>query len=141
MRSSKYACTVLTQDGQLRREVTAIERGQIGRPDVFQGAASEDDVKHVRTLLSESDFRAATRNASAGLSMVSPTGRILAVEANLDGKLQSVVFADHTGTTPIPSYLLGVVSFAEDVKSRKLPKIKAKVDSMCRALSQRTQFP
>jgi hypothetical protein len=137
--SAKYTCTVLTQDGRLRREVTTLFRGQADRPDVFEGVASDEDMKRLKTLVAQNEFAAATRNHQPGMTMVSPTGRILTVEANFDGTLKTVSFADNTGRTPIPPYLVELSLFADDVKTRNLPKLKGKIQSICRPLSHHVQ--
>jgi hypothetical protein len=134
--SSKYSCTVLAQDGRLRREVRSIDRRSPSRPDVPEGAASEDDVNHAKALIGDPDFQNATHHNPPGLTMVPPEGRFLTVEVNLDNKPQTVIFADRNGGTVAPSYLVGFLSFADDVRRRNMPKIHGKVETMCRRLSE-----
>ena len=98
--------------------------------------ASEDDVKRLKELVGDENFQTASQQNKPGLTMVSPEGRILAVEVNLSNKLQTVAFGDTTGKAATPSYLVGFVSFADEVKGRNLPKIKGKVEPMCRPLSR-----
>jgi len=136
LRPSNYTCTVVTEDNLVRREVQSIVRGQVSRPEIFEGNVSADDIQLLTKLVNSPDFREAARNNPAGTTVVSPTGRILAVEVNLGSELERVAFADGTGTMPTPPYLLGLVSFADDVENRKLPKVKGKVARMCRPLSQ-----
>ncbi len=135
LRSSKYVCTVVTQEGHVRREVWSIDRGQTGRPEVFEGIASQEDMKLVRALASEPDFVTATKHNAPGMTMVFPEGRMLTVEAGSGDTPRTASFADPTGRTALPPYLAGFLSFSEDVKSRNLPKLKGKVETMCRSLS------
>jgi hypothetical protein len=130
---SKYNCTVLAQDGRLRREVTSFDRT---RADVYEGMASEDDVKHLKELAGAADFQTASQQKYSGLTMLSPEGRMLVVEVNLGNRPQAVAFADATGKAAIPFYLAGFLSFADEVKGRNLPKIKGKVETMCRPLTR-----
>ena len=97
--SSKYSCTVLAQDGRLRREVRPIDRGNPCRPDVSEGSASEGDVNHGKALISDPDFQNATHHNPPGLTMIPSEGRILTIEVNLDNKPQTVIFADRDGKT------------------------------------------
>jgi hypothetical protein len=136
LRSSKYTCTVMGQDGRLRREVTSIAVGQTGRPEVFEGAVSEHDVERLKSLIADPDFQTASQQNRSGITVVPPDGRILIVEANLGNKEpQRVAFGDPNGKATTPPYLVGFLSFADEVKDRKLPKLKGKIEPMCKAPS------
>jgi hypothetical protein len=103
--------------------------------DPVEGIASPEDMKLVKALASEPDFVTATKHNAPGMTMVSPEGRILTVEAGSGDTPRTTSFADPTGRTALPPYLAGFLSFSEDVKSRNLPKLKGKVETMCRSLS------
>jgi hypothetical protein len=130
----KYTCTVLTKDGKLRVEVTHLNMG-LSPPDIFEGMALTGDVKLVEALVSEPGFQTAAGQNTPGPKMVLADGRALIAEANLDNKRQTVAFYDRTGSKATPSYLVGLLSFVAEVKSRKLFKIKGKAQSMCPPIS------
>ena len=137
LRRAQYVCTILTEDGHLRREVTSISSatGQVGRPDIFEGAASDNDIQRVRSLVTDPAFQNATQSNPKGMALAPPPGRIFVAEPVLSGKKQTVVFVDATGQVPPPGYILGLLSFAQDVRDRKLPRLKG-AKPLCRKLSQ-----
>jgi hypothetical protein len=112
--SSTYTCTAVTQDGRLRREVTSTSMGQTSSPEIFEGLASEDDRARLKSLIADPDFQAASRQNKPGLSMASPQGRIVAVEASFaDNREETVAFSDAYGKTSAPACLARFLSFAE----------------------------
>jgi hypothetical protein len=135
LRSSKYTCKVIADNGKLRREVMSVATGQ-SHPEIFEGVASEHDLERIKSLIADPDFQTASRQNKPGLTMVSPEGRIISVEATLgNGHQQTVAFDDPYGKTSTPGYLTGFLTFAEEVKDRKLPKVKGNVGPMCMPLS------
>jgi len=128
---SKHVCTVVNTNGTLRREVTSIEMGGITTPQVFAGTASEDDIKRLKELVLAPDFQAAARRNEREF-MIQGQGQIISVETTVADSLQTVVFADTKGQTSAPSYLAGFLSFADEVRHRKLSKVKGRVEPMCR---------
>jgi hypothetical protein len=128
-------CTVVMQDGRLRREVIPIVGG---RREVFEGLASGDDAQRIKKAVAQPDFMAATNRANAkpGVMVSARDGRIVEVEVNPEGEREIVLFVDAEGTKPTPSYLVDLVSFVNEVKNRRLPRLKGKVDSMCDSVSR-----
>lgn len=128
--SLMYNCTVLTEDGRLRFEVSPAG----GKPTLFEGTASDDDVTRLRELVNDPTFQSAMQHQNQNFKNHRPItvapleGRLIAVEVkNVDGKLQTITF----GGTDVPSYLAGLISFATDVSNRNLAKVQGKTESLC----------
>jgi hypothetical protein len=110
--------------------------GQTGQPEIFEGVAAEHDIERMKSLVADPDFQVASRQNKPGQTMVSPEGWIVSVETTLGNEhRQTVAFGDPYGKTSAPGYLTGFLTFADEVKDRKLPKLKDKVDPMCKPLS------
>jgi hypothetical protein len=125
------SCTVLTEDGRLRYEVSPVG----GKPTLFEGTASDDDVTRLRELVNDANFQSAMQYQNQKFKHhrrigIVPLGtRVIAVEVkNVDGKLQTVSFAG----TDVPSYLAGLISFTTDVSNRNLPNLQGKTEPLCR---------
>lgn len=130
--SSTYNCTVLTEDGRLRYEVSSPAGA---KPTLFEGTASDDDVIRLKELVNDPNFQSAMqyqnqkfKNHSI-IAMAPPRGRLIAIEVkNADGKLQTLAF----GGTGVPSALAGLISFTNDVSHRNLSKVEGQTESLCR---------
>ncbi|HTA24171.1 MAG TPA: hypothetical protein VK763_11600 [Terriglobales bacterium] len=136
LNNSVRGCTVITQDGRLRREVIPIVGG---RREMFEGSASDADVQRIKKDVTHPDFATAANrvNRQPGAMLSARDGRIVEVEVNPESEREVVLFVDAEGTKPTPSYLVDLVSFAKEAKDRKLPKLTGKVDSMCVSGSSR----
>lgn len=125
-----YKCTVLTEDGRLRYEVSTG-----GKPTLFEGTASDDDVTRLRELVNGPNFQSAMQYQNQKvkkhgiIAMAPPSGRLITVEVkNVDGKVQTIAY----GGGGVPSSLAGLISFTADVSNRNLPKVEGKTESLCR---------
>src|SRR5579864_6984631 len=128
---SSYNCTVLTEDGRLRYEVSSPAGAQ---PTLFEGTASDDDVMRLRELVNDPNFQSAMQYQNQKfknhrrITIAPLEGRLIAVDVkSADGKLQTLVF----GGTRVPSALAGLISFTTDVSSRNLSKVEGKTESLC----------
>lgn len=122
---------MLTENGRLRYEVTSAG----GKPTLFEGTASDDNVTRLRELINDPNLQSAMQHQNQkfknhGIIAIAPlAGRLIAVEVkNVDGKLQTVAF----GGTDVPSYLAGLISFTTDVSNRNLPNVQGNTESLCR---------
>lgn len=135
---SESTCTVVTQNGRVRREVRhLLSGGVVGKANMFEGIASAEDIRHVQELLAQPEFQEATKHHTPGVAIGAPGGQMIVVETELGNKPEYVAFVDSTGRTAIPPYLAGFVSFSDEITSRHLPKLTGKVQSLCKKLSVR----
>ncbi len=132
LRDWKYTCTVLTEDGRLRREVSRINQGHAGRADVFEGIASKEDMEQVKALINDPNFQSEARNHKPRITIAE---RTFTVEADLHSELLTVTFADRGGKGAPPPYIMGFLRFSDEVANRNLPKVSGKVEMMCRPLT------
>ncbi len=69
--------------------------------------------------------------------MILPDGRMIFAVVNFDNDLKAVRFVDKAGRTPIPPHLAGLFSFVQELNNREIPKLKGKIEPVCRMPSQR----
>lgn len=131
MRTNRYVCTALTEDGLLRREVTEIEIGRINSPQIYEAPASDEDKKKVHDLVTNPSFQAAAQQNVVIRSEVTLDGKIITVWANVDGELKIASYSDHVGQASAPDYLKPFEAFEDEVKHRKMPKLKGKAEPIC----------
>jgi hypothetical protein len=139
---SRYTCTVITQT-RLRREVSLIADNSPKKTEVFEGAASDVDVSRAHALATDPAFLAAAQTPrsiqTADGYMTPQPGEVVAwgrdnrfINLIVDeGGKQRVLNAIVSGQGRAPAYVKGFISFADDLKKRKMNKVPGKVDLMC----------
>lgn len=130
--NDERTCTVVTKDGKLRVERSALGAGG-GHPSIREDIASTDDVHRARAIAAnlerlgvDKTVLGQWKNHSNVMILGMP---VWSIEFEKTDKPGTLVFAQDEKHAP--DYVRDVISFERALGKRKLPKVSAKAESMC----------